>query len=310
MIKVRISDRCEPYMYHTSNNLHSLKIGDVISATFTKKTSKVKKEYIGKTITFFVNNILDYNFYSSYRRIALIPLNKKDKFKNSDVLIVDETNRFESLMIDLYPENRRPYAGWKNKKITFEKLKEKVTINNEPTLTLRKIEFNKNSSFIHPKNCFEHTSLRCFGGISRESHEKLEDALKYNHTIKIIGYETPIPKVNTTEFMYQDYHFRVTIKDLTAKKTYFFRGYLFEETVKEFNSRLFQYVEQAIKVVKEQEYKLTLHNSLYNVFSIASHYLANCKQSDVDLLLDKYSKKDSQKIIDKCIAHLEYEKKM
>ena len=114
MKKIKISESCEPYMYTSQYDLKTINIGDVIDVTFKNK-SRVKKEYLGKTIRFFVNNIMDYSFYDPYRRLAIIPLDKFENFTKKDAIIVDQTDRFDCLMIDLFPENRRPFAGWKNK---------------------------------------------------------------------------------------------------------------------------------------------------------------------------------------------------
>jgi len=115
--KITIEKRCEPYMYNTYDDLNKIEIGDIITLKFSKKTFKVKKEYVGKKITFIVNNFLEHNWRRKTRRLALIPLDKKDNFNKNDVLFLDDGDRFDCLMIDLFPCNRRPYVGWKNKTV-------------------------------------------------------------------------------------------------------------------------------------------------------------------------------------------------
>ena len=78
MKKIQISKSCAPYMYTSEYDLTTLNIGDVIDITFKNKR-KVRKDYLGQTIRFFINNVLDYNFYVPYRRLAIIPLDKFEK---------------------------------------------------------------------------------------------------------------------------------------------------------------------------------------------------------------------------------------
>lgn len=116
-MRIGIEDTCEPYMYNTYSDLNKIEIGDVITLKFSNKKYKVNKNYVGKTIKFVVNNYLKYRWHKVTRRLALVPFNKKDDFKTSDVLFLDDAERFECLMIDLFPCNRKPYAGWKNKTV-------------------------------------------------------------------------------------------------------------------------------------------------------------------------------------------------
>ncbi len=76
-----------------------------------------QKDYVGKELKFVVNNFIEYNWRRPTRRLALIPIDKIENFKDEDVLFLDDADRFECLMIDLFPCNRRPYAGWKNKTV-------------------------------------------------------------------------------------------------------------------------------------------------------------------------------------------------
>lgn len=117
MEKIKIETRCEPFMYNTYDDLNKIEIGNILTLKFGKKSFRVKKEYVGKEIKFIVNNFFEHNWRRPTRRLALIPIDKVENFKDSDVLFLDDADRFECLMIDLFPCNRRPYAGWKNKTV-------------------------------------------------------------------------------------------------------------------------------------------------------------------------------------------------
>ena len=65
-----------------------------------------------KKLKFIVNNFLEHNWRRQTRRLALIPINKVQNYNDSDVLILDDADRFECLMIDLFPVNAMPYYGW------------------------------------------------------------------------------------------------------------------------------------------------------------------------------------------------------
>lgn len=115
--KVKIETRCRPYMYTTYYDLSKIKIGDILTLKFGKKPYRVKREYVGKQIKFVVNNSLAYNKYRPTKRLALVPLDRRYTFTKKDVLFLDDADRFEGLMLDLFPSNRRPYAGWRNKTV-------------------------------------------------------------------------------------------------------------------------------------------------------------------------------------------------
>lgn len=117
MIKIEIEKKCEPFMYNTYNDLTKIEIGNILTLEFGKKPYKVNKDYVGKEVKFIVNNFLEHNWRRPTRRLALIPLDKVDNFTEKDVLFLDDGDRFNCLMIDLFPTNRRPYAGWKNKTV-------------------------------------------------------------------------------------------------------------------------------------------------------------------------------------------------
>lgn len=119
---IEIEERCEPYMYNTNDDLNVVEIGDVITLKFGRKKFRVKKEYSGKSRKFIVNNFLAHHWGRPTRRLALVPIEKVDSFKKTDILFLDDTDRFECLMIDLFPSNRRPYAGWKNKTVKITKI--------------------------------------------------------------------------------------------------------------------------------------------------------------------------------------------
>ena len=119
---ILIPDRCEPFIYNTYDDLNEIKIGDILDVKFGKKSFRVKKEFVGKTIRFVVNNFLSHNWRRPTRRLAMVPLEKQESFTEKDVLFLDDADRFECLMIDLFPINRKPYAGWKNKTVKIKKI--------------------------------------------------------------------------------------------------------------------------------------------------------------------------------------------
>lgn len=117
MKKIEIEVTPEPYMYNTYDDLNKIEIGNILTLKFGKKPFKVKKDFVGKKVKFIVNNYFEHNWRRPTRRLALIPLEKVDNHTEKDVLFLDDGDRFECLMIDLYPCNRRPYAGWKIKQL-------------------------------------------------------------------------------------------------------------------------------------------------------------------------------------------------
>ncbi len=187
----------------------------------------------------------------------------------------------------------------------------------EPQLTFRDIELDRNSSFIHPV-CIEKSILRCYGGFGRAWFEDLEDAMKGSVNVskqnelqigvvtkkprvELVGWKTPMPIPNSRDFSYDCTHFMVTVRDIKTSVDYNVYGYLFEETLAEFNRRLYEYAEQATDVM------LKSRGDKYNEFSVASHFLD--KSPDAEKILSKYSVKDRNKVISLYKAHLEYEKR-
>lgn len=119
---VGIENRCQPYMYNTNDDLNKFKVGDIVEIKFQNK-HKVRKEFSGKTLKFQIVNSMSHKWLRPTQRLALVLADKINKFSEKDVLYLDDYNRFECLMIDLFPCNRRPYAGWKNKEVTIKKVK-------------------------------------------------------------------------------------------------------------------------------------------------------------------------------------------
>lgn len=112
----------EPYMY---NNLHDdllkLEIGDAVEVSF-KDHRNVLEKYRGKKLLFVVNNYKDYEWCEPIRKLALVPKDKCTGFCKNDVLFIDDYRRFEYLMEDLFPCNRTPFRGWKNKEVRITKV--------------------------------------------------------------------------------------------------------------------------------------------------------------------------------------------
>ena len=124
MKKIEIESRCMPYMYNTDDDLCRIEIGDTITLQFGNKRYGVKKEYVGTKVKFIVNNFIEYTHRIKTRKLALIPVDKINNFKEKDVLILDAKDRFECLMIDLFPCNRRHFAGWENRTVAVKENKD------------------------------------------------------------------------------------------------------------------------------------------------------------------------------------------
>lgn len=128
--KVIIPDSCCPSFYTTYDDLNTVNIGDVITVTFKDK-GKVKNAYRGQSTKFLVNNYMEHNWRRPTRRLALIPLDRinydKLTFSKNDVIILDDSDRFECLMIDLFKVNRVPFKGWKKKIVEFTISEETLT---------------------------------------------------------------------------------------------------------------------------------------------------------------------------------------
>lgn len=123
--KVAIPDRIEPFIYNTRTDLRPLNIDDIVDVTFGVKSFRVKKEYVNKTLRFKIVNLEEYSWWSTkYKILALVPIEKVEKFTKNDILFITTYGRFDSLMEDLFPCNRRPYAGWKNKEVKIEKIQD------------------------------------------------------------------------------------------------------------------------------------------------------------------------------------------
>lgn len=115
--KVGIPSRCCPSFYLTNDDLNQFNIGDIVSVEFGN--GKVAPKYRNRTVQFVVNNYMKHNWRRMTKRLALIPL--EDRWTLDDVLILDDYDRFDCLMIDLFPCNRIPFNGWKSKEVKIKK---------------------------------------------------------------------------------------------------------------------------------------------------------------------------------------------
>jgi hypothetical protein len=106
--------RCESFQYNTPDDLNGYNLDDTITLAFQNK-HYVKKEYRGKEIKFKVMGLLNHNWRRPTKRLSLVPISKINNFKESDILYLDDTDRFICLMIDLFGCNRIGYRGWKSK---------------------------------------------------------------------------------------------------------------------------------------------------------------------------------------------------
>jgi hypothetical protein len=107
-------------MFNSEQDLLELNIDEVVTVTF-QDYSKVSNKYRGKTLKFVINNFKDYQWGVPLRNLALVPIEKSANFKKSDVLFIAPYYQFECLMIDLFPCNRRAYAGWKRKTVVINR---------------------------------------------------------------------------------------------------------------------------------------------------------------------------------------------
>jgi hypothetical protein len=114
-------DRCYSFQYNTPDDLNQFKIGDTITLKFQAGKHYVKAEYRGNTIQFKVMGLMKHDWRIPTQRLALVPITKLNNYKESDILYLDDTDRFECLMIDLFGCNRIGYRGWKSKTVKIIK---------------------------------------------------------------------------------------------------------------------------------------------------------------------------------------------
>jgi len=114
--QIAVPDRLDPSMFNSEQDLLQFEVGDKVKVKFGTGF-RVPKKYAGRSLTFLVNNAKEYE-YRIKSKVLVLTLESKPK----DVMVIHPTDRFECLMIDLFPCNRRPYAGWRNKKVTLKKV--------------------------------------------------------------------------------------------------------------------------------------------------------------------------------------------
>jgi prefoldin subunit 5 len=118
---VFIPHRSNPFFYNADPNLLEFKVKDIVELKFLNN-NKVDERYRGKKVRFVVNNLMTYSWGGDLNRLALTPVT--DGWTHKDIIILDPAYRFECLMIDLFPENRRPFYGWGKKNVKIEKVGE------------------------------------------------------------------------------------------------------------------------------------------------------------------------------------------
>lgn len=64
------------------------------------------KKYSAKTLRFQVMNTALHDWDG--KTLALVPIEKTNNYKSNDILYLDCYRRFECLMKNLYPQNRKP----------------------------------------------------------------------------------------------------------------------------------------------------------------------------------------------------------
>jgi len=103
-----------PESYTTYDDLKEIKIGDQLEVTFGSGYG-VERHHKGRTIIYNVNNAGISLWRRQSQRLALIAVGDPTNF-----ILLDDADRYECLMIDLFPINRRPFRGWKNKIVTIK----------------------------------------------------------------------------------------------------------------------------------------------------------------------------------------------
>jgi hypothetical protein len=116
---VQFSRGVQPFFFNSEDVLLKFNIGDIVEVSFGKG-SKTWKRYKGKKIKMVVNNCKQYKWRNESKKLALTPT--EDGWLKSDIVFIDDTDRFECLMIDLFPVNRRPFSGWETKKVSINKV--------------------------------------------------------------------------------------------------------------------------------------------------------------------------------------------
>lgn len=117
---VEIPERCTPFFYMSKVDLKKYKIGDILKIKF-KDNNRNEKQYRGKEVEFVVNNSM-IHYDERYNRLVLTI--NKDNWTNKDVIVLEDICRFDDLIDALWPCNRRPFAGYKNKTVKVEKVGE------------------------------------------------------------------------------------------------------------------------------------------------------------------------------------------
>lgn len=182
--KVRLPECCCPYFYNTEDDLNKFEIGDVVEIRFGGG-SRTADKFKNKTVTFVVNNFKSYEWCRPTRRLALIPL--RDGWTLKDIVILDDSDRFEALMEDLFPCNRIPYRGWRSKEVTIKKIGKQVeipTTGHKPKPTLKMLWDQQDDEYVLLK-----TSREINWGIEYEPRVirvgKRKDIHSQNITYKI-----------------------------------------------------------------------------------------------------------------------------
>ena len=279
----------------------------MIDVTFKNK-SRVKKEYLGKTIRFFVNNIMDYSFYDPYRRLAIIPLDKFENFTKKDAIIVDQTDRFDCLMIDLFPENRRPFAGWKNKIIDIE-IVDKLEM---PKLEIPKPEFtfNKNLKLSH-RGCFYHMEKYTFmsniwGGV----HEDNVDFYKKhegNPKLKMNGFvinEIPVNWIdNAHDFLRNYLTLSLTFGDKDKR--------VYAPIITEYEEEFCKRREALMNIVLDYIVKNIYDQwkRIDGMFAVWDYATNTNNESVFEKSLERFEKDDQKIILNNMLAYCEYKLK-
>ena len=304
MKKIKISTSCEPYMYTTNNDMSKLKIGDVLDVKFQNK-HKVREIYKGKKVKFIVNNTLKYDWYGSYYRIAIVPLEKKDKFTEKDSIIVDVADRYESLMIDLYPCNRRPFAGWRNKTVNIKKI-DHIRMKTKVPFTFNNVKVNGSGRWVHVDGLSWVSGIN--GGQHIDTYKIIRDVEYLD--VEMVGYsykKDELDKaISDNKYMEHGFWDFLNVEFKYEKETRRAFGIFVKELSEEFHERLNILIKWCANYALHNKYeKWRDENGGYAAFDVLRK---NTDNPYFEELLDTYSDKDRNTIINNVLERCHHVK--
>lgn len=130
--KIRIQDRCEPYMLNTKSETTEFNIGDIVDVEFGGLCDFIGDWKLEYRELYVVNNLISYSYGKKLHRLCLVPLNTPNEDDNKYIeareireyrsIVVDDVHRFKCLEAELYPENWEEYRGCYRNNIEMKKV--------------------------------------------------------------------------------------------------------------------------------------------------------------------------------------------